>query len=221
MRRLLLASLASLAACGVVIYDTSSRVLILEPVERAVFDSDHGSVEIYAFDRTAISLLYALTGFETSIAEVGHRLDGDTLEAFIVCDGDDLCNANFYCEVPLATTLDITARTGDVKITGGAAPVSVEIGEGNFDGVGLDGGALELVVGTGVVTIGWDVAPPSATISVATGDVTLTVPAGAYRCEFEAADGAVINEAVTCDPTATSVLSVQVENGDITLRSAT
>src|SRR5688572_11625098 len=106
------------SACGVVIYDTSSRVLILEPVSRVVFDSDHGGVEVYAFDRTAISLLYGLTGFETSIADVGHRLDGDTLEAFIECEGDDLCNANFYCEVPLATTLDITARGGDVKLTG-------------------------------------------------------------------------------------------------------
>lgn len=220
-RSLALASTLVVAACGVVIYDTSSRVLILEPVSHVEFASDHGGVEVYAFDRTAISLFYALTGFETSIADVGHRLDDDTLAAFIACEGDDLCNANFYCEVPLGTTLDVTARSGDVKLTGVDAEVNATVEAGNFDGVGLDGGALVLDVISGDVAIAWDTPPVSAEITVESGNVTLTLPAGTYRCELAAADGVVDDAGVTCDPTAATALTVRVETGDIVLRSAT
>jgi hypothetical protein len=119
-------------------------VLILEPVERMVFDSDGGAVEVYAFDRTAISLFYALTGLETSIADVGHKLEGDVLRAVIACDGDDLCNANFYAEIPLGTSLEIRAASGDVKLTGIDGEVTAVVTAGAVDGVGLDSPRFDL-----------------------------------------------------------------------------
>jgi hypothetical protein len=210
----------ALAACGVIIYDTTSRVLILEPVERMVFDSDGGGVEVHAFDRTAISLFYALTGFETSIVDVGHALEGDALRAFIACEGDDLCNADFYAETPLATPLEIRAESGDVKLTGVAADVTAVVTAGAVDGVALDSPTFHLTVETGVVTLQWDTTPTTLQIAVTTGAVDLTLPAGAYRCELAAADGAVDNQGVTCDPTAAATLAISVQRGDIRLKGA-
>lgn len=207
-----------LAACGVVIYDTSSRVLILEPVERMVFDSDSGNVEVYAFNRTAINLFYYLTGFETGIADVGHELEGDVLRALIDCEGDDLCQANFYAEVPLGTAIEIRAASGDVKLTGVDAEVTAVVTAGAVDGVGLNSTNFKLEVDTGAVTLAWESPPTTLDITVAAGAVSLTLPTGSYRCDFTAAAGAVENQGITCDPTATATLKISVDSGDIHLQ---
>ncbi len=212
-----LVSLA-LAACGVVIYDTSSRVLILEPVKRIVFDSDSGKVEVYAFNRTAINLLYNLTGFETGIADVGHELDGDVLRAIIACEGDDLCNANFYAEVPFGTAIEIRAASGDVKLTGVDAEVTAVVTAGAVDGVGLTTPSFNLKVETGAVTLAWVSPPTTLEVTVAAGDVSLTLPTGTYRCDLAAADGAIDSQGITCDPAATASLKISVDSGDIHLQ---
>ena len=46
--------------------------------------------------------------------------------------------------------------------------------------------------------------------------MTLTVPAGAYRCDFTAG-GAVRNDGVTCDETAAESLRITVGAGTITV----
>ena len=45
----------------------------------------------------------------------------------------------------------------------------------------------------------------------------LTLPPGTYVCELDTADGAIDTTGVTCDPTATAIIHVDVEVGDITL----
>lgn len=214
-----LAALALLlAACGVIIYETSSRALILEPVERVVFESDGGAIEVYAFNRTAISLLYFLTGYETSIVSVGHEVAGDALNAFILCEGDDLCNADFYCEVPLATALEIRADNGDVTLTGVEGEVSAVVKAGDVKGTGLRSQTFDLKVETGDVTLAWAAAPRSLAIAVETGVVALTLPNGAYRCDVESADGAVEIQDMACDPAAAGSLKIRVQTGDIRLQ---
>lgn len=208
------------AACGVIIYDISNRALILEPVERIVFDSDHGGVEVYAFNRTAISLFFYLTGYETGIGDVGHSLNGDVLNAFILCEGDDLCNANFSAEVPLGTEVEVHAASGDVKLIGVDATVTAVVGAGAVDGVGLGSPIFELELATGDVTLEWASPPSQVQIAVATGSVTLTLPAGTYDCDFTAADGAVDNQGITCDPGSPARVSISVQSGDIVVQGA-
>ena len=189
LRTTRLAALALLlGGCGEIIYDTSSRVLILEPVERMVFESDGGAVEVHAFERTAISLVYALTGYGTSILDVGHRVEDAALRAFIRCDGEDLCSADFYCEVPLGTRIDVRADDGDVKLTGVDAAVEAAVGLGAVEGVNLRSPSFDLTVERGAVTLAWELAPEALKIAVTTGDVALTLPTGGYRCDFMAAD---------------------------------
>ncbi len=219
---LLLALLPTLAgACGVILYDTTSRELILEPVKRVVFASDGGAVEVYAFERTAISILYTLTGSDLDIEDVGAEVDGDDLRATIRCSGGD-CNANYYCEIPLGTVVDIRADRGDVKLTGVDAPIKAIVGTGDVEGVKLTSPEIEIEVEAGTVSL--DLAATDAIrtvrISVEEGGVELTLPAGNYRCELVAAGGEVIVHGVTCDPSATMTLSADVRTGDISLKAA-
>ena len=220
LRAAAMLAVSSLMACGVVIYDTTSRVLILEPVERLVFASDDGAVEVYAFDRTAISLYYYLSGYETSIAEIGHHLEDGVLRAVIDCDGDDLCLADWYAEVPLGTAIEIRAESGAVKLTGVDADVAAVVGEGTVEGVGLASPTFDLTVDAGAVDLEWAVPPTSLTISVESGDVALTLPIGAYRCDLAAPAGEVDTGDITCDPAATAALTISTQTGDITLQGS-
>lgn len=222
MTRLRLALLAAplIAACGIVGYDIASRRMIIDPIDLIVFDSDSGAVEVYAFDRTAVNIIYALKGFDTAIEDVGTELEDRTLQAFIGCNDRDVCNADFYCEVPFGTAIEATARKGDVKFTGVDAEMTVVVTAGNFDGVDLGAAPLDLEVDTGAVTISWISPPTAANITVADGPVTLTLPAGTYQCDLQADDGEVDNQGVTCDPAATAVIAVAVAHGDITLLPA-
>lgn len=213
------ALLAALAGgCGIVLYDTSSRALFLEPVERIVFESDSGSVEVYAFNRTAITILYYLTGSDTGIDEIDVALDGDDLRAVIACDGDE-CNANFSCEVPLGTEVVIRADNGGVRLIGVDAKISAVVAAGDVEGIKLRSPAIDLEVEAGNVNLELAVVE-AVDIAVEAGTVALTVPAGSYRCELDAADGKVTTTGVTCDPSATATVTVKVQTGDITLQAA-
>lgn len=204
--------------CGNVLYDISQRALILDPVARLEFDSDSGSVEVYAFDRTAIALSYYLTGAESDIDDVGYMLDGDVVRAFVRCADGGYCNANYGAEVPLGTAITLAARNGGVKLTGVDAEVSAVIASGGFEAVDLRSPTVEVEVDAGDVTIEMSSPPETVHITVEVGTVDLSLPAGTYRCELAAADGEVETDGIECDPGAASIVAILVTHGDIRAR---
>ena len=213
--------LGGAGVCGDVLYDTSQRALILDPLERVRFTSDGGKVEVYAFDRTAISLFYYLRGSEHDIGDVGYELDDPELRAFILCDDPSgFCVADFYVEVPLGTEISAATRNGGVKLTGVDAAVEADVVGGGFEGIDLGSPTLDVTVDTGDVTANMVAAPTSVRVAVAVGSVDLTVPAGSYRCELQANDGDVTTTGVDCDPMAAALVKIDVETGDIRLRAA-
>lgn len=217
-RLLALTALTALAAaCGVIGYDITSRQMFLGPIDTIVFDSDSGAVEVFAYDRNAVNMYYYLRGFDTGIEDIFMDQDGDDIDAHILCTGKDLCKADFYAEVPLGTKLEIDSRDGGVTLTGVDAEVKATVAAGDVTGYDLGATTLGLTVETGNVTLAWADPPTSAEISVATGTVALTLPAGSYQCDLSAADGKVDNQGIACDPAATSVLKVAVTSGDIQL----
>jgi hypothetical protein len=213
----LLALTGLVGACGVIGYDITSRQMFLGPIDRIVFDSDSGAVEVYAYDRNAVNMYFSLRGFDTGIEDIAMDQDGADIDAHIACTGKDLCTADFYAEVPLGTRLEIAARGGGVTLTGVDADVNATVVAGDFIGFDLGATALGLAVETGNVTISWADPPTAADIRVTTGTVALTLPAGSYQCDLSATDGKVDNRGVTCDPAATSLLKVTVDRGDIKL----
>lgn len=210
--------LAGAGICGVVLYDIAQRTLVNEPVREVHFESDSGSVEVFAFARNGVNLFYYLVGSDRDIGDIGHRVAGETLEVFVLCDHTEYCNANYSAEVPLGTKVTIEARNGGVKLTQVDAAVTADVVGGGVDGLQLRAPELTLTVESGDVTLDWLVAPSSVDIVVGEGVVDLTVPAGSYRCELRT-DGPVTVAGVTCDPTAASVIAVEVGAGEIHLNA--
>jgi len=219
-RKLALLLALTPVGCGDILYDQNQRRLILEPVERVVFDVDSGGVEVYAFDRHAVSILFYFRGAESQIEDVEAVLDGDEIDAFIHCVPDPTqCAADFYAEVPLGTAITSTTLAGDFMLTGVDADVTATVA-GAVDGFDLRVPNLELDVVGGPVTLEFLDPPTSARIDLDAGDVALTLPAGAYRCDLDAGDGDVTITGVTCDDAATSSLAITVGTGNITLQAA-
>lgn len=220
MRRWLLLSLAPLLACGDVLYDQSQRRLFLEPVSRVNFDVDNGGVEVYAFARNAVTLLFYYRGADSQTEDVEAVMNGDEIDAFIKCaPNPSQCIADFYVEVPLGTEISATTLAGGLKLTGVDADVTATIG-GDVEGYDLRVPDLDLDVTGGSVTLTYVDPPTSVSIELDVGAVDLTLPAGAYRCDLDAADGEVNMTGVTCDDAATSSLAISVGSGDINLQVA-
>lgn len=210
---LALPALAGAGTCGV-IYDMSQRQLVLEPVTGVDLESDAGALEIYAFDRTGIVVSYYLFGYDGSLDDVGYALDDDRLDVYMRKDGPADVTADFYLEVPLATELELRVSDGPVKLTGVAAPVTATVDVGDVDGVHLATPELDLTVASGSVDLEFLARATSVRVTADTGDIRVTVPAGAYRCDLAADDEPVL-EAITCDAAADAELVLTAPLGAV------
>ncbi len=203
--------------CGEVLVDITQRDLILDPVETVTFDVDIGGIEVLTFGRNGISLFYYMVGSLVDIGDVGHRVDGDTLDVFSVCEHDDFCRVSWYAEIMPATALDIRAGRGAVKVTGADASIVADVRGGGFEGVALAAPTADIAVEAGDVSLEWLVPPEQVAVELGEGNVAITLPPGSYRCELATDDGEVETTGVLCDEMATATIHVEVELGDITL----
>lgn len=207
------------AACGEILVDIAQRDLILDPVTSVDFVVDRGDVEVYAFERNGINLYYYMFGSLDIIGAVGHELGDADLSVFSECASTKgLCKVSWYAEIMLGTAVDVHTGKGAVKLTGVDGPITADVVGGGFDGVALGSPVLDVIVDEGDVVVEWTTAPMQASIDVGTGNVTLTLPAGSYRCDLDTADGEIDTTDVVCDDAATVTLDVTVRDvGDITL----
>jgi hypothetical protein len=206
--------LAGAGTCGI-IYDTSQLQLVLEPVEAIDVASDAGALEVYAFDRTGVVVSYHLFGYDASLKDVDHAVDGDRLEVFMLKGGPAEVTADFYLEAPLATDLTFRVDDGPVKLTGVSGTISGTVGVGDVDGVHLLAPDLDLEVASGAVTLEFLARPTDVRVIADAGDIALTLPAGAYRCDLDAEAEPVLKD-ITCDDAADASL-VLAASGQIHL----
>lgn len=210
--------LAGAGTCGV-IFDTSQRALILDPVARLEFESDSGALELLALDRHGSVVQYYLSGFQSSLEDVGYRVADDALQVFLLRGGPADINADFYLEVPLGTEVTLRAESGPVTLAGVDAPVSGTIGEGDLRGRVLAVPELDLDIVAGDVDLEWAAAPTSVRLHVGAGDVTVVLPAGNYRCELASDDTATAG--ITCDAAALASLVITTDAGQIRVQGVT
>ena len=212
--------LAGAGTCGV-IFDTSQRALILDPVARLDFASDSGGLELLAFDRHGFVVQYYLSGFQASLEDVGYRVADDALSVFLLRGGPADISADFYLEVPLGTELSLRAESGPVTLVGLDAPITGTIGEGDLHGSVLAAPSLDLEVTHGEVDLAWATVPDSVRLHVESGDVTLSVPTGSYRCELRSGRDDTATAGITCDPAAAASLVITADDGQIRVEGVT
>lgn len=109
------------------------------------------------------------------------------------------------------------ADSGNVELNAIGQNVTVQADSGNITGDGLRG-KVDAKASSGSVTLRLDVAQ-DVVARADSGDVELTVPQDRYRVEGDS-DSGKRDIGITTDSTATKLLRVDSDSGDVTVRAA-
>lgn len=215
---LVLAALPLLMApgrCGFAL-DYSNTFLITDPIDRIVIRADDGLVISTAYERDATLFKRHVFAWEPSLVEPTHGVKDDALECEARCLYEGNCRFDFMFETPPHVGFDIEMKDTRVSLGYTTGDITVTADSGFFHGVQLRSKRIELTYGDGDVELELIEIPESVEISAAQGDVLLTVPAGAYRCDLTASGDADV-AGITCDDAADAVLTVTADAGDISV----
>ncbi len=201
--------------CGFAL-DYTETYLITDEIDRVVLAIDDGSVISTSYERDALLLKRHVFAFEPSLETAEHEVDGRDLKLEARCKYDGNCSFDHMFETPPAVDFDITLDEGWIDLGYTRGDIVVDGRSVWFRGVQLGSRTVEVALEEGDVDVELISPPALVDVAVTTGDVTLTVPAGAYRCDFTAG-GAVRNDGVTCDETAAESLRITVGAGTITV----
>ena len=118
-----------------------------------------------------------------------------------------------------APSLDVSTGTGDVEVKDvKTAKVLVTTNGGNVTSTGTGAAAFDISSGTGAVTVTTSVAPSLVRVATNSGDVTVTVPRGAYSLVFSTNGGHLVLDGVTPDSRSSRKLDLSSGSADITVR---
>ncbi|HEY0002997.1 MAG TPA: DUF4097 family beta strand repeat-containing protein [Actinoplanes sp.] len=114
--------------------------------------------------------------------------------------------------------VQLRATSGDIRVLDAKSTVKVQSTSGDIQALNA-GGAVDLKVTSGDITANLAV-PASVTARTTSGDVNVTVPAGAYQVTEESSSGDSTMNGITSDPKAKNVIRVETRNGDTNISAA-
>jgi hypothetical protein len=200
----------------IIILDYLDSVMIIDPVTEMRLTVDHGVIELVAGPRTGLLLHRHVVGFDTHIGSIDETLEDETLVAEALCDESTECDVDYFVELPLGVTIVLDNPIGGGKYTALDAAFRATIGEGDVEGSRLRTPTFELELEAGRVSLGFSIAPDLVRIRDGAGDVELRLPAGNYLCDLTGRN-VTIAPAIVCDPSATAVLEITADDGDVNL----
>jgi hypothetical protein len=204
--------------CGFAL-DYTNTFLITDPIDRVVIRADDGLVLSTAYEREAIMFKRHVFAWEPSLVEPEHEVVDDALECEARCIYEGNCRFDFMFETPPDVGFDIEMKDTRVSLGYTTGDIKVVAESGWFEGIQLRSQRVDVAFAEGDVELELLDVPEAVTISAAAGDVLLTVPAGAYRCDLAAADEPRL-DGVTCDDAAPSTLTVTAEAGEVAITGA-
>jgi len=149
------------------------------------------------------------------------ELDYDVVDRVLFvdasCDQQNLCGGTMDLTMPARTDLTARVTTGSVDLDGLGGNLYVSSAAGTIRGTSLTAAGATLVVDVGDVDVSFARAPDELAVRVATGDVTLRVPSGAYDLDIRVDRGSVDTRGVTDEAGAASLISVTVDAGAVTI----
>lgn len=134
------------------------------------------------------------------------------------CGGALGCRVDHELRVGPGVLVVIELDDGDVELDGVAGDLALEVGLGKISGAGLRGAEVEVRTEGGSIDLGFAAAPRRLVANAAAGDVTLRVPGGAYRCDFDAAVAKV--SGLRCEDSATGTIAASTAVGRLRLRAS-
>ena len=132
------------------------------------------------------------------------------------CGGAPGCRVDYALRVPSQVAVVVEVRDGDVELAEVEGEVQVDVGLGKVRGVGLRSPKIDVRTEGGSIDLRFATTPRSVIANAAAGDVTLRVPAGAYRCDFAPAAG---EPEVRCDPKASATIAASTGVGKLQIRA--
>lgn len=204
------------AACPVDgVNDSTSTFLITEPVERMEIVVDRGTLVATAYDRSVVEVKRHTFGFMSSLGEPDYTVEDGVVRFEAHCSGRrQECTWDHLLELTLGVDLDVTMTDGSIEVGDLDGDIAAQLETGSFEGFTLRSRHVSFTADAATVDLTFAEAPESVKIELGDGDVTLTVPAGAYRC---ALTGDPEVSGITCDDAATARLDIDVGAGSLTV----
>ena len=134
------------------------------------------------------------------------------------CGGAPGCRIDHDLRVPPEVRLLVQVNDGDVELDGLASEVEVTVGLGKVTGTGLRSSAADVRTEGGGIDLIFAAAPQSLIANAAAGDVSLRVPGGSYRCDFDRAQAGEVE--VRCDAAAPNVIAASTGVGKLRVRAS-
>mgnify|MGYP000373145777 CR=1 FL=1 len=195
--------------------DFTETFLITDPVDRFEIVVDRGSLLATSYDLPVVKVKRHTFGWASSIGTADYTLEDGVYSFEAHCDSRvDECTWDHLLEVPSGIDFDLTMTEAliDVGDLDGDFTAEFEIGE--VRGHQLRTANFSLTGDAATVDVDFAAPPTSLKIQLDDGEVFITVPTGAYRCDF-AGDPEV--SGITCDDAAAATLDLDVGAGSLTI----
>lgn len=134
------------------------------------------------------------------------------------CGGAPGCRIDHDLRVPPNVRVIVQVNDGDVELDGVTNDLEITVGLGKVTGTGLGGGAVDVRTEGGAIDLIFARAPRTLAANAAAGDVSLRLPAGAYRCDLDRAQAGEIG--VTCDDAAPNTIAASTGVGKLRVRAS-
>jgi len=230
MRRRVLAPAALVLAspllmgghCGFLL-DYGETRLITDTVELIVISADDGNVDAVSFERDGILLRRHTFAFQRKLLQPTIAAEDGVLTFSAHCeDNDDSCSFDHMLELPFGIGFDITMDDAQIDMGYMDADIMASFDTGYFNGVRLASPRLEVTANSAEIDADFAAIPESVVIDLDDGEVTVSLPAGVYRCQLDATNGDVTVEGdgIVCDDAGTAMLDVHLGVGDILVMEA-
>jgi hypothetical protein len=192
-----------------------SSYRIDQPVTALVVDARAASVTIVAGDGpvTVTEKYHYSSGRPTTT----HRVEGRALQLTESGCGDDdaRCDVSYRIQMPGATSAEITARAGAVRLDGLAGDVHITTEAGAVEAHALSSDVVTIKTDAGAASLEFVEAPTLVRTTSSIGAVELRVPGStAYAVEVHTEVGAVSVD-VDKDPRSAHRIEVSTEVGGV------
>lgn len=128
------------------------------------------------------------------------------------------CRVDVRADVPRDLRVRVRTSFGDIRVAGPVGDVDLETGSGDVEATSIEGGRATVRARSGGAMLAFDRRPSDVDVEVTSGDITLDVPAGAYRITAETRAGEVVLDGVRDDPAARGGILLDTTAGDVTVR---
>ncbi|GAA1981919.1 DUF4097 family beta strand repeat-containing protein [Catenulispora subtropica] len=190
---------------------------ITEPVRAVRIDNGAGQVTVHRGDASGGIVVRRDIDYHGDRPPTpGQTVTDGTLHLTANCSD---CGIAYDVTVPESTSLTVIDGAGEVRVAGLSGPIAIKAAAGHVEGTDLRATAVTVEASAGAVDLAFATAPTTVSAHSHAGEVTVTVPDGAYAVDAKA-DAGHRSVDVTDSPASPRRLTVWSDAGAVTVQPA-